>query len=120
MDIGIDVLDIARMERLADKETFYKKYFTDNEAAYIKASANVPQMLAGYYSCKEAFLKAVGIGIGRGIDLKDIEIGYTALGRPEIRLTDKATEVFNNHGYSKISISITDSQSVSVAACIVY
>ncbi len=120
MDVGIDILDIARMERIADKDVFYSKYFTKTEEKYIRQSSNIAQVLAGYYSCKEAFLKAIGIGIGRGIDLKDIEIAYTELGRPIIKLNDKAKIIFDKLGYKNISISISDSHSITVAICIVY
>jgi len=120
MEIGIDVLDINRMEKLCEKETFLNKFFTQEEIEFVKKSNNKAQILSGYYSCKEAFLKALGIGIGRGIDLKEIGIFYDELGRPHIKLTDEAGQKFNEMGFSNISISISDSASVAVAVCIVY
>ncbi len=121
MDVGIDILDIDRMIKVSDNNTFLNKYFTNKEVQYLGGIKEEfrPQVLAGYYSLKEAFLKACGIGIGRGIDLKDIEISYTELGRPIINLTDEAKVKFIELGYSKISCSISDSKKVAVAICVV-
>ena len=121
MEVGIDVLDVDRMLKLCDKNTFYNKYFTTKETEFLMAikKDRRAQVLAGYYSLKEAFLKACGIGIGRGIDLKDIEIGYTELGRPVINLSESAKMEFNKLGFSKVSCSISDTQKVAVAICIV-
>lgn len=120
MEIGIDVLDVKRMEELSEKETFLKKFFTQKEINFVKKSKNKAQVLAGYYSCKEAFLKALGIGIGRGIDLKEIEVYYDELGKPHLKLSDEAIKKFNSMGFNQISISISDSTSIAVATCLVY
>ena len=122
MEVGIDILDINRMVDLCEKETFLKKFFAEDEIQYIKSCTLLQKAktLAGYYSIKEAFLKAIGLGIGRGIDLKDICVKYTDTGRPYIQLTEAAKKIFNRLGYKDIAASITDSNSVAAAVCIVY
>ncbi|MBE5735338.1 MAG: holo-[acyl-carrier-protein] synthase [Clostridiales bacterium] len=122
MEVGIDILDIDRMNDLCNNESFLNKYFADNEIEYIKTCSQLqkPKTLAGYYSIKEAFLKAIGLGIGRGIDLKDISIWYNDMGRPHIELKPSAKEIFNGLGYNNITINVTDSDTVAVAVCIVY
>jgi len=122
VEVGIDILDIDRMNDLCNNESFLNKYFADNEIEYIKTCSQLqkPKTLAGYYSIKEAFLKAIGLGIGRGIDLKDISIWYNDMGRPHIELKPSAKEIFNGLGYNNITINVTDSDTVAVAVCIVY
>lgn len=122
MEVGIDILDTARMEHLVDRSTFLNKFFSEKEILYISQLPKTSKaiVMAGYYSCKEAFLKACGIGIGRGIDLKDISVEYTKYGRPVIVLSDEAKIKFNKLGYSNITCNISDSNSTTVAICIVY
>ena len=122
MEIGIDVLDIDRMLRLVDKITFLNKYYSQNEIDYLCTldAQNRAKVMAGYYSCKEAFLKALGLGIGRGIDLKEISVEYSDLGKPFIVLSKKAKKIFNDFGFTNISVNISDSKQISVAVCLVY
>ncbi len=122
MEIGIDILDIDRMYNIIDKKTLMNRIFTETEIRQIagKNKQAKAQTLAGYYSLKEAFLKAIGIGIGRGIALNEISVTYEELGRPYIVLSDDAQRRFNDMGYTKISSSISDTKSVCVATCIVY
>ena len=65
------------------------------------------------FCAKEAFSKAIGIGIGRGIDMRDIIIKKDSLGKPSILLTDKGYTFIEKY-YEKertliqFNISITD------------
>lgn len=122
MQIGIDILDIDRIIKLVDKKTFYAKFFTNTEIEMFEAleKQRKVQVVAGHYSAKEAFLKACGIGIGRGIDLKDISILYDDLGRPYIELTDEGKKFFNDLKFTKSTLNISDSKNIVVAVCIVY
>lgn len=71
--IGIDVERVARFEggTLADR------YFAPGERAAIDRCApdEVPQALAALWTRKEAFLKATGEGIGRGLDSFEMNVG---------------------------------------------
>lgn len=67
---GIDIVKIDRFKELINNETFLNKNFNNNEIKYINNNITT---LAGLYSCKEAFLKALKKGINN-YSLKDIEI----------------------------------------------
>ena len=73
MLVGIDVLDVVRMEKFVQNEHFLEKYFTPYEIEYVSKTNRQTLSLAGLFAAKEAFLKALGIGIGGGISLNDIE-----------------------------------------------
>ena len=47
------------------------------------------------FSAKEAFLKAVGIGMGRGITFQNISILNDKLGRPILNVDDEAMDFLN-------------------------
>lgn len=116
--IGIDSLDIVRMQRVVDNERFLNKYFTDYEVEYCNKTVNRTMRMAGLYCAKEAFLKALGIGIGGGIPLNEIEISHNKNGKPFIKLTEAAKRIVNIMGFKEIDVSITHTHKVSSAVCL--
>ena len=62
--VGIDVLETKRMEDYIKRELPMEKIFTAYEIEYIKRVAKSASRMAGIFSAKEAFLKAIGVGIG--------------------------------------------------------
>ena len=88
MKNGVDIVKISRFENhLSDG--FLKKYFSTHEAEYINSKPNKAETLAGIFAAKEAFLKALGMGIGRGVDLVEISILHDAQGAPFVEVTPK-------------------------------
>lgn len=87
--IGIDLCEIARMQRLLDEGHSLRRMFTEAEEAYIRAKgASAAQTMAGMFAAKEAVLKALGTGLT--LPLTDIEISHTELGQPIAALHGKA------------------------------
>lgn len=118
MLVGIDVLDVMRMEKFIQNERFLGKFFTTYEAVYVSKTMRKTQSLAGIYCAKEAFLKALGIGIGNGIELNEIEINHDSNGKPFIKLSDSAKVVVATKGVKEIQISISHTDDVCTAVCI--
>jgi len=123
MRVGVDVIDVIRMEKFVQNERFLDKYFTEYEIKYVHKkdkSSRSTQSLAGLYAAKEAFLKALGIGIGGGIDLNEIEINHTKTGKPTIRvITPKAQIILTKHSVGKMDLSISHTDDVCFATCII-
>ena len=123
MKIGVDIVDVVRMEKFIQNERFLNKYFTDYEIKYVHKkdrSSRSTQALAGIYAAKEAFLKALGIGIGGGIDLNEIEVNHTKLGKPIIRvITPKAQIVLTKLEVTNIDVSISHTDEVCIANCLI-
>jgi phosphopantetheine--protein transferase-like protein len=122
MLVGIDVLDVVRMEKFIQNERFLDKYFTPYEMEYVnKYKPNrQTQSLAGLFAAKEALLKALGIGIGGGIDLNDIEVFHTETGKPEIRvLSGKANLMLKSMNVVEMGVSISHTDEVCTAICFV-
>ena len=90
--IGIDLCDIARMQRLLDENRPLRRMFTPEEEDYIRSrGASAAQTMAGLFAAKEAVLKALGTGLT--IPMTDVVILHTALGQPQVSLTGKAAEM---------------------------
>lgn len=101
MKTGIDITLINRFSNI--NESFLRKTFTDNEINYINKTSNNAQTIAGLYSAKEAFLKAIKKGINN-YHLKDIEINHEEDGSPFIKLYGTLQ---NDISYSQIDVSIS-------------
>lgn len=99
--LGVDLCEIARMQRLLDEGHPLRRMFTEAEQAYIRSKgAAAAQTMAGLFAAKEAVLKALGTGLS--IPMTDIVIAHTNLGQPVITLAGKAAEM---GGHVMISIT---------------
>jgi holo-[acyl-carrier protein] synthase len=72
---GIDVIEIARIERLLarSRERFERRVFTGAEIADCRRFHCVAPQFALRFAAKEALMKAVGTGWARGVRWVDIE-----------------------------------------------
>ena len=110
--IGIDLCEIARMQRLLDEGHSLRRMFTTAEQAYIASkAASAAQTMAGMFAAKEAVLKALGTGLT--IPMTDIVITHTELGQPVVALTGKAAELGGT-----VMISITHEAGMAAAMAI--
>lgn len=107
--IGIDITDIDRVKLLNDKYNQFKsKILVGEELNEFNRFSGIRQIefLAGRFSAKEAYSKALGTGIGKKVSFKDLEILNDELGKP----------YFTRHpfrGVGHISISHTKNLVIS-------
>lgn len=118
MLVGIDILDVVRMEKFLQNEHFLERYFTAYEIMYVNDTHRKTQTLAGIYCAKEAFLKALGIGLFNGIELNEIEVHHEPSGKPYIILSDRAKLVAVTKGIKDMQISISHTEDVCTAICV--
>lgn len=112
--IGIDIVEIARMDRPAQNERFYTDFFSDEEIAIFRACKYAAQTIAGRFAAKEAVLKALGLGLG-GMPLREISIVRLPSGQPEVRLTGEAKQTAQRLGVRHIHISISHDGAYAIA-----
>ncbi|MBI3874005.1 MAG: holo-ACP synthase [Arcobacter sp.] len=81
--IGIDITVISRIEKLYDKwgEKGLLKFLSKKEIL----QASNPTSYAGFWAAKEAASKALGTGIGKDCNFKDIKIKKLPSGQPTIK-----------------------------------
>ena len=110
--VGIDMCEIARMQRLLDENRPLRRMFTEAEEVYIRSKhVTAAQTMAGMFAAKEAVLKALGTGLS--IAMTDIVISHTDLGRPLAALTGKAAEFGGT-----VMLSITHEAGMAAATAI--
>tara|TARA_Y100000590_G_scaffold325142_1_gene368857 strand:- start:3100 stop:3492 length:393 start_codon:yes stop_codon:yes gene_type:complete len=86
--IGTDIVNIKRMEKSLKKNShiFKKRIFSNKEIIYCEKKKKPSSYYAKRYAAKEALSKALGTGIRKGINFKDIEILNDRFGKPSINL----------------------------------
>jgi holo-[acyl-carrier protein] synthase len=107
--IGIDTVSISRMEKLirARGEHFLVKIFSDNEIGEgMKRRKNAPYF-AARFAAREAFVKALGTGFGRGVSFRDITVQKGNGGRPELLFSARTEPLLKARGIERCHMSIT-------------
>jgi len=119
--IGLDLCDIARFERILEKgDGFLHRYFTQEEQAYLTGRGKTAaQSAAAMFAAKEAFLKAVGTGIGGGIALTEVGVFHEENGRPVYRLAGAAQEALTRMGAAQAWLSLSHEAGMAAAVCVV-
>ena len=60
---GIDLVEIKRIEKSLKNPSFLKRIYSESELSRYADGNIPPQSAAGAFAAKEAFLKALGVGI---------------------------------------------------------
>jgi len=72
--------------------------------------------LSARFAAKEAFLKAIGTGMGKGIELNEIGIRNEALsGKPNLELLGNALQFVNKLGVVSMDVSLSHSNEYAIA-----
>lgn len=115
MKVGIDIEEVERFLSI-NLEKFCQKYFTEYEKNY--ALKKGVQTVCGIYSCKEAILKAFGLGIGNGVSLKDISILHDEKGKPFIEENQTFKDLKTKYNITEYDISISHTKTIAQSICV--
>lgn len=108
--IGTDLIEVERVKKAYEKESFRKKIYTEQEQQLIADNA---QRAAGNFAVKESVVKAFGTGF-RGISAADIEVLRDTLGKPYVILHGPAKEHAENAGIRQVHVSISNTKEYAV------
>lgn len=109
--IGTDMIEIERVVKACQKESFLRKCFTEHEIQLIQKDK---VKAAGNFAVKEAVSKLFGTGF-RGIELTEIEVLRDELGKPFIQLYGNAKKKAEQLGITNIHVSITNTKELASA-----
>lgn len=114
--IGTDVLQISRIrEALARTPRLPERILTPVEYEAYTQAAKPDIFLAKRFAAKEAAVKALGTGIGRGISWQHFEISHDPLGRPLLNVLGEARERAEAQGIRRFHLSYSDEKEYVVA-----
>jgi len=116
--IGTDIIEIKRLRKiyLRKGNNFLNKIFTDKEKKYCLKYKDFIPHFAARFAGKEAVVKAFGVGFGKEITFKNIEILNDINGKPEVKISYNLINKFN---YSDILISLSHSEKYAIAFCLI-
>lgn len=118
---GVDLVEVARIERLIERhgQRLLDRCFTPDEIAYARRAAKRPsERFASRFAAKEAVLKAIGTGWTNGIGWTDVEVRVNSAGRPEAVLSGRAGEIARAKGIDAWHLSLTHSGGFAQASAI--
>ena len=124
--IGLDIVNINRIENIIQKYSnkFINRIYTIREIEKSKALNHKAKInyFAKRFAAKEAFSKACGVGIGRGLNFNEIEIINNNLGKPSICINQKIIDFIGKNFHCnkfKIHLTLTDEKDLSIANVII-
>ena len=122
--IGTDIVNIKRMDRTLKKygTKFKNKFFSKSEISYCEIKKNSSAFYAKRFAAKEALSKALGTGIRKDVNLKNIEISNNIHGKPFILLKGKVDNYLKKKVKSKkynIYLSLSDDKPWAQATVII-
>jgi holo-[acyl-carrier protein] synthase len=119
--IGIDLVDIARVERLLDAKgrRVLERLFTPAEVAYAMARSRPAMHLAARLAAKEAAFKALaGSDDARLIGWREVEVVARAGHSPTLRLSGRADTRARELGIEHVWVSLTHTDASAAATVI--
>ena len=120
--IGLDLVDLARVERMVARhgDRALRRLLTEAERAYVATRARPAAHIAARVAAKEAAYKAFqGLPEARAVGWQDLEVRRHSDGRPTLRLHGFAAELASRYGPLDIQLTITHSDATAGAVAII-
>jgi holo-[acyl-carrier protein] synthase len=116
----VDFVEVARVADALDRhgDRLLRRVFTAAEIAYCEGRRNRLESYAARLAAKEALLKALGTGWGRGLRWVEIEVARDAAGQPTLQLTGKAGALATARGVTQIRLSLSHTREHALASVV--
>ncbi len=118
---GIDIVSISRMREVLARqgEHFQKRVFGEAERKYCLSKSDPVPHFAARFAAKEAYGKALSLGLGPSGNFSEIEVEHNERGAPSFVLKASAKEIFLSKGGAEIFLSISHDGDMAMASVIV-
>ena len=116
--VGTDIIQVKRLKKSLNKKPFLSRIYSKEEIIKCKRSKINSNCFAKRFAAKEAFSKALGTGISKGINFNEIVVLNEKSGKPYIKLVNKTKKIVERKIKKKrykISLSIADEKDYAVA-----
>ena len=116
--LGIDVVDLARIQRILDgpaerARRFVDRCFTPAEQDYCRAARDAAARYGARFAAKEAASKA--LGVPEGVRWVDVEVVKGEGGAPSLALHGVAAERARRMGVTRVLVTLTHDGGVAAA-----
>lgn len=117
--IGTDIVSVSRMQQVLRRTpALLDRVFSAAERADCEARRAPGVHFALRFAAKEAFLKALGLGLFAGVALPDVEVRCSD-GRPRLALGPTAVAALDRHGGSAPRLSLSHGGDAALAVVVV-
>ena len=116
--IGTDIISTNRLKNSLKNKRFLKRVFNEKEILRCKKLNKNINCLAKRFAAKEAFSKALGTGISKGINFNEIVVLNKKTGKPYINIIGQTKKVLDKKfkgKKTKVSLSLSDEKKYAVA-----
>ena len=116
--VGTDIVRVSRIKSSLKNKFFLSRIYNKDEVTKCKKNKNWTNCFAKRFAAKEAFSKALGTGISKGINFNEIIVLNERNGKPYIKLINKTKKIVEKKIKKKkyrISLSIADEKNYAVA-----
>ena len=119
--IGTDIANINRIKKSLKNKDFINRLFDKNEIKKCSSQINKANCYAKRFAAKEAFSKALGTGISKGLSFKDIEITNNKKGKPILNINGESKKIIKKLIKKKFKtfVSLSDEKSHAIASVII-
>ena len=120
--IGTDIANINRIKKSLKKKEFINRIFNKAEVKKCNNQTNKANCFSKRFAAKEAFSKAIGTGISKGINFNEIIVHNIKSGKPKIRLLGNTKKIVNkilNKKKINIFLSLSDDKPFAVATVVI-
>ncbi|MAW17550.1 MAG: holo-[acyl-carrier-protein] synthase [Pelagibacteraceae bacterium] len=120
--IGTDIVNTNRINKSIKNIAFMKRVYDIKEIDRCKKQFNKTNCFAKRFAAKEAFSKALGIGISKGLKFNEIIVHNIRSGKPNIRLIGNTKKVVNKLLKKKkftIFLTLTDDKPFAAATVVI-
>jgi holo-[acyl-carrier protein] synthase len=120
--VGIDLVDIARVERMIARhgDRVLARFLTERERAYVEGTHRPAMHIAARIAAKEAAYKALQALPGaRAVSWHHLEVERESEGRPYLQLAGLAGELARQHGPLEIQLSLSHSDATAGAVAVI-
>ena len=120
--IGTDIANINRIKKSLKNKDFINRLFNQNEIKRCNNQINKANCYAKRFAAKEAFSKAIGTGISKGINFNEIIVHNIKSGKPNIKLLGNTKKIVNkilNKKRFNIFLSLSDDKPFAVATVVI-
>lgn len=119
--IGIDLVDIERVDRMLERHggRLLTRFLTERERKYVTGRFRPGMHIAARMAAKEAAYKALqSLPRARGVSWQDLEVERAHDGRPSLRLRGLALELEKRHGPFRFELSLSHSERTAGAVAV--
>ncbi len=118
--LGIDIVEVVRIQALVKHsgDKLARRVLSATEWVLYQKHQKSARFLAKRFAVKEAAAKAFGTAIRNGLAFSHFELFNDELGKPNIRLHDRASEIAREMGITAIHVSVADERHYACATVI--